>query len=489
MNTTYRRSWGPLSAAALTVAIWLPIVQATSPAHAADQIQAGAYATDITPTWFPTSSNGSMQDRQVTEAHDPLHARCLVLDDGQTQIAIVVCDSCMIPRDLFDRAKLKAAQATGIPPSRMLMAATHTHTGVTVTGVFQSEPDERYRQFLVEKIAESVQRACAQREQARIGWTVGRDPSQVFNRRWYTKPGIVNRDPFRRTNDRVRMNPGFDAAIILEPAGPVDPDVSVLSVQATDGRPIALLANYSLHYVGGVPGSALSADYFGEFARRIGERMGATDVDPPFVGIMSNGTSGNINNVDYSAASRTPREPFEQIRMVAASVADAAYRAYQTIEYRDRAPLAMAEREITLGVRLPSSEDVAQAREALGAADSPPYREREEIYARETILLAAYPVEVKVLLQAVRIGELGIASSPCETFVETGLAIKAQSPLQPTFTIELANGYNGYLPTPEHHELGGYETWRARSSYLAPAAEPKIRSTLLELLAEVAPSE
>ena len=32
--------------------------------------------------------------------------------------------------------------------------------------------------------------------------------------------------------------------------------------------------------------------------------------------------------------------------------------------------------------------------------------------------------------------------------------------------VSLANAYHGYLPTPEHHALGGYETWRARSSYL-----------------------
>ena len=89
-------------------------------------------------------------------------------------------------------------------------------------------------------------------------------------------------------------------------------------------------------------------------------------------------------------------------------------------------------------------------------------------------------------LQAIRIGGLGIVSSPCETFVETGLAIKQASPLQPTFVIELANGYNGYLPTPEQHQLGGYETWRARSSYLEIDAATKIQSTLLSLLREVA---
>ena len=88
-------------------------------------------------------------------------------------------------------------------------------------------------------------------------------------------------------------------------------------------------------------------------------------------------------------------------------------------------------------------------------------------------------------LQAIRIGELGIAAIPCEVFAETGLAIKARSPLRPTFTIELANGYNGYLPTPEQHALGGYETWPARSSYLEVQAEPKIRSAVLGLLSKV----
>jgi hypothetical protein len=110
----------------------------------------------------------------------------------------------------------------------------------------------------------------------------------------------------------------------------------------------------------------------------------------------------------------------------------------------------------------------------------------EQIYARETLLLNDYPPYIDTILQAIRIGELGIATTPCETFVETGLAIKAESPLKPTFTIELANDYRGYLPTAEQHALGGYETWRARSSYLEVEAEAKIRRELLKLLGEVA---
>ena len=77
------------------------------------------------------------------------------------------------------------------------------------------------------------------------------------------------------------------------------------------------------------------------------------------------------------------------------------------------------------------------------------------------MLLKDYPKEMPLLIQTMRIGDLGIAAIPCEVFVEIGLAIKAKSPFQQTFTIGLANGCHGYLPTPEKHKLGGFETWRA----------------------------
>jgi hypothetical protein len=72
---------------------------------------------------------------------------------------------------------------------------------------------------------------------------------------------------------------------------------------------------------------------------------------------------------------------------------------------------------------------------------------------------AQWPDQVDVLVQVLRIGDLGIAAIPFETFAETGLDIKDKSPFSQTFTIELANGAYGYLPTPEQHKLGGYESW------------------------------
>ena len=110
---------------------------------------------------------------------------------------------------------------------------------------------------------------------------------------------------------------------------------------------------------------------------------------------------------------------------------------------------------------------------------------RSEIYAGEAIHLHERP-SAELKLQALRIGDLGITAIPNEVFAITGLKLKAQSPLTPTFNIGLANGAEGYIPPPEQHALGGYTTWPARTAGLEVSAEPKIVEALLALLEEVA---
>jgi hypothetical protein len=450
----------------------------------ADKVfRAGAATSNITPP-LGSSLNGGMSDRTAQHVHDELHARCLVLDNGQEKLAIVVCDSCMLPQSILNEAKHLAHGHTGIPMDQMLISATHTHTAPTSTGVFQSEPNAGYGEFLAVRISDGIRRAVSNLAPAKVGWGVGSEPTQVFNRRWKMKEGTKLVDPFGRT-DYVRMNPPRASAELVEPAGPTDPQVGVLALRSADGQPLALLANYSLHYVGGVPGGHVSADYFGAFARRIGELLSAGGQDPPFVGILSNGTSGNINNVNFRETGEE-QEPYVQMRKVAELVAAEAARVAGSIDYHDWVPLAMREARLRLARRATPKDEVARAKFILEKADGPALSGAEQIYARETVLLNEYPPYVETIVQAMRIGELGIAASPCETFVETGLAIKAESPLKPTFTIELANDYRGYLPTAEHHKLGGYETWRARSSYLEVDAEATIRAKILELLGEVA---
>lgn len=467
-------------------AMVLPSVAAAqAPAPENPVFRAGAAASNITPP-LGVSLGGSMRDRAATHVRDELHARCVVLDDGTARIALVQVDNCLIPRHVFDAAKKLIEEETGIPADHVLMAATHSHSTPTATGIFQSNPNTDYLPFLERRIADGVRRAVNNLEPARIAWGSGELPGEVFNRRWYLKPGVVLEDPFGGQDDRVKMNPPRASEDLVEPAGPTDPEISIIALESTDGRPIALLANYSLHYVGGVAGDHISADYYGIFADRIQQLLGADRLNPPFVGIMSNGTSGDINNINFREPG-TSQQPGEQMTRVAHAAADVVHAAYSRLQWHDWVALGAAAKDLELGVRLPSAEDVARAREIVAAAQGPEMESLAEIYARETILLSEYPAKVTAPVQALRIGGLSIAAIPCEVFAEMGLQIKAESPFDDAFNIELANGYYGYLPTPRQHELGGYETWRARSSYLEPNASEIITAAIMDLFKQLHP--
>lgn len=435
----------------------------------AADLEAGAFAQDITPQKFPISVNGGFADRKATAANDPLHARCLVLHDRTTKLAIVVVDSCMLPRELIDAAKALAEKKTGIPAANMLISATHTHTAPTAAGVFGSDPDAEYVKFLTQKIADGIEAAHKLRVPAKLAWGVADEPNQVFNRRWKMRPGVKNLDPFGGETDKVRMNPPRMSADLVEPAGPTDPAVTVLSVRSADGAPLALFANYSLHYVGDLP--PLSADYFGAFASSVTTKLKA---GRGFVGALSNGTSGDVNNVNFKAEA-TKTAPGERCRLVADAVAAAAVKAVATAEHQAHIELKCVTTEIELGVRKPTAGELTRAEAIVEKARGRDLKGSEEVYARETVLMARYPDTVKVPLQVMRVGHLAVVAIPCETFTEIGLQIKKNvSVLKTTCVVSLANGYFGYLPTPAHHALGGYETWRARSSFLEVDASVKI---------------
>jgi hypothetical protein len=444
----------------------------------AKQFRAGAFAIDITPDKFPIVVNGGFQPRYAEKAHDPLHARCLVLDDGQTQIAIVVVDICVMDRPICDEAKRIAEQLTGIPANRMFISATHTHSAPAVVGALGTDPDERYRKLLPGKIAEGIRQAQKNLADAQIGWAVGGLPGVPQSRRWIARPDKIKEDPFGEIAIRATMHPGYRNPDWQEPSGPMNPDVPVIAVRRKDSSPIALLANFSIHYVGA---PALSADYFGVFAGRIGELIGAGDTEPPFVGMLSNGVSGDAYLKDYS---REEPEKFD-CNSIAEMVAREAAAAYGRIKWNDWLPLAVVEEELELAVRPAKKEWGKGVMDQIGS-EGRALKSLTDFYAREQLLLAEMPATRKLKLQAVRVGTLAMVGIPCEVFAITGLRIRSASPFDYTFSVMLANGWDGYLPPPEQLVMGGYTTWLARSSCLEPQAEPKIRTRVTKLLEEAA---
>jgi hypothetical protein len=102
------------------------------------------------------------------------------------------------------------------------------------------------------------------------------------------------------------------------------------------------------------------------------------------------------------------------------------------------------------------------------------------------VLLSQLPQTRIVNCQALRIGDGVIVANPCESYGETGLKLRQASPFKATMNIGLANGHAGYIPPPAHFQLGGYTTWRARTSCLEVQAEPKMVEALSELMEELA---
>jgi neutral ceramidase len=447
---------------------------------AVGELRAGAARACVTPA-LGTRMNGGVGPATALHVHDDLFVRALALDDGATRLAFAVVDTCLLDRPVFDEAKKLVAEHTGLAPENVLMAATHTHSGGAGCGAHLVEADETYRAWLPGRIADAVRCAVGNLAPAQIAWGSGSVPQHVFCRRILVKPGATYVNQLGIAGDGAKMNWDSPHAADAGPAGPVDPEVSVLSVKHADGRPLALLANYSLHYVGGVGPGHVSADYAGVFSDRIQELLGADRQDPPFVGIMTNGTSGDINNIDPKAA-REALPPYAQIRRVAEDVAQEVLRVARTLEYRRMVKLGAALRECVVATRRPSAAEVEQARAVVAGRPVEKLSGWNENYAREQLLLAEWPPEVSLPLQVFRLGELAIAAWPGEIFAASGLALKRGSPVTPLCNIELANGWYGYIPPPEQFRLGAYETWRMRTSPLEVEAIPKMLACFAGML-------
>ncbi|MHC4874855.1 MAG: hypothetical protein ACYTGL_00065 [Planctomycetota bacterium] len=447
-------------------------------------LRAGAVAVDVTPTQFPLNMPGGFNANMAESAHDPLHARAMVLDDGTTQLAMVVVDSLGVSPEVIKAAKRNASRKTGIPASRMLVCSTHSHSCPSSGVTDGPAPAVAYRQQLLDGIARSIIDAHAKLQPASVGAAAHPLAEEVFNRRWHLKPGKMPVNPFGRM-DIVKMNPPRSPGVLDRPAGPTDPDITVISVLNAKRKPLALFANYALHYVGAIPRGQVSADYFGEFSRLMPTRLRA---DNDFVAMMSNGASGDINNIPFTVT-RPPREPFEQCRIVARKAADTAWFAQKRIEqHRSDVSLGMVQREVELRYRRPTDEELAYAKQVLSTKDE---QERAQLprlaeaYARRTMNAAQRKENtVVVTLQAIRIGDIAVCGIPFETIVEIGLELKERSPFPQTMVIGLANGRYGYLPTPEQHRLGGYETWLG-TNHVQKDASVILVDNLTEMLDEL----
>lgn len=458
-------------------------------AAAEPPFRAGSSVVDISPDVFPFQ----LRSGPSSFIHDPISVRAIAFDHGEgNRCIIAIIDAIGIGREMADEAKMIVAEKTGWDPASIMIAATHAHT--TPKGGDTSPGRIAYEKKRRAGLAEVLLKAIEALEPAKVGFASDEEPSEVRNRRNFYEEGASSTLNPMGGYDKIRMNGGVNG--IIKPAGPIDPEICVVDVRDVRGKPLGLLANYTLHYVGGIPrkmdpngrerGMA-SADYFGEFARVMPYRMSSR---PPenFVAMMSNGASGDINNIPFGMK-RAPRAPFEQCQIVASKAADASWRAIRKIENYNASPIiATRQREVALEYRQPTEAEVAKALELLALTS----KERNAIHQRTTSVAnhtvnyakPESPRTENVIIQAFRIGDQAIVSMPFEVLVEIGLELKEKSPAPRTFIIELANGSYGYLPPPNQVELGGYETWLGTSRFKKHSSDVLVKE-LLEMLGEL----
>jgi hypothetical protein len=445
-------------------------------------LEAGTGVVTITPP-LGTPLAGSFSRRPAATVDYDLTARALLLANGGMTLALVVCDLIWIEADLSGRVRAMIEERTGIPGDQVMISGTHTHTGPLVSETLGDYPDPAYIDWVMVRIADAVSLAHGRMTPARIAAGAADVEGVCFNRRYHMRDGTVV------------FNPGIENPEIIAPAGPTDPEVTALLVEDLEGTPIALWASLSLHYVGTDNELGISPDYYGAFARVVQRVLG-----PQCVGLLTNGTSGDINNIDVSSG-RLLTTGAKRAELVATTVAAAAIQATM-VQRRDDNPTLDSTRSMVDIERCRiTDEDLALAEEILAQPETtafapvggfsfvtgqpiPGYQARD--YASGAQLLATMPKTRQTEVQIARIGDFAIVALPGEIFVEFGLSIKSASPFTRTAVISMANDHIGYCPTRQAFREGSYETWRLPSSWSAPGAGERLVETALAGLNAVA---
>jgi hypothetical protein len=452
--------------------------------------KAGFAERDITPE-IGMEAPGGYGKSYHRSIHDPCKVRAAVFDDGQQRVAIVGIDALGIRRDTVQSVRKAIHEKTGIPAESILIGASHSHSSGPIGWFKPGEFDDASP--LIQKLAYQettlanagylarvenalVDAVCAAndgRVASRAGVGKGFEDEVAYNRR------------FRMRDGRSVTHPGLGNPDIIEPAGPVDPEVGVVGAWDAEhpDRLLGCIVNFACHATTS-PGG-ISANYICYLEKAIQGYYGKNAVV-----VFLAGASGDVTQVDNRSPYANPSgDRWAQI--VGGKVGAEALKVLLTMEPGTLAPVGARTKVWNIPRRKPAPERVKACLELM-ERDKKSVDATEWTFAKEIVLLDALlkrEPAAEVEVQALQLGPAVFVTDPAEYFCQYGLEIKASSGFPFTFPVSLANGCVGYVPTEEAFgpHGGGYETRLTSYSNLVTDAGSQMRDAGIALARQLKP--
>lgn len=381
---------------------------------------------DITPPLGVTMP-GYFHIRHATGVLDPLMVKTLAIRKEDTTLAIAAFDLIEIEDSVVKEIRDKIQQETGVPPERVFVHTTHTHTGATVSEIKDKLPAQAAS--AVKKAMENL------KSESLVTLGASQEKSIAFIRRYLMKDG------------KVLTNPGSGNPNIVRPIGAIDP--TVYAITFADAH--TMVVSYGLH-ADCVGGEKFSADYPYHLTQAVKEALGAD-----WNVIFLNACCGNVNHINVNDPQQIGG--YEGSRHIGRVLAQAALAAHRNAKPISIDPLSSKTTIVQTPARSVPQELIDWAKQQTNANpddaktrkfnDETPSVILEQVEVQGTY----HPTEIIVL----RLGPLAIVGLPAESFKEVAADIKIHSQLDPTLVIGLTGGCMGYLPHPRGYTEGGYE--------------------------------
>ena len=445
-------------------------------AKATEPVRAGVVMVEVTPP-IGYRMSGYFYERLSTGTHNLLHAKAIVLEQGDQRFAWVFCDMVGVPSSVTSKVRTEAAKATGIPHENIFIGATHSHTGPLYFGPLRdyfhktaidkagsdSQEAVDYPAEFSKKLVDVITSAAKQTEPVELSAGFAEQLGLSFNRRYKLRNGTVATNP-------GKLNPN-----IVGPAGPIDPQVGLLQLRR-NGKPVAGLTVFALH-ADTTGGTEFSADY----PFFLGERL-KRDLGPEYLSIFAPGTCGDINHLDLSTARL--QKSHQESQRIGDTLGTTVAAALKKLPAIDQPKLASASKTVSVPLQRYTPAEIAAAREKLSKVGTRTLPMVEQVAAVKVAGIGDYGTDkLPMDIQAFRLSDsVAIVALPGELFSELGLDIKKRSPFPTTIVVELSNDYPGYIPTRRGFAEGGYEP---NYSKLEPGGGELLAEAAVQLLTEL----